>query len=65
MTLSFTLEEKQLEQLRGWKANLPKPPSNAIGGSFTYSFTPTQLGIVVKVQYWDGQEIDISNYEHW
>jgi hypothetical protein len=65
MTLSFTLEEKQLEQLREWKANLPKPPSNPIGGAFTYSFTPTEIGIVVKVTYWDGQEIDISNYEHW
>ena len=65
MTLSFTLEETQLEQLREWKANLPKPPSSAIGGAFTYSFTPTQLGMVVKVQYYDGQEIDISNYEHW
>ncbi len=63
--LTFTISEEQLEQLREWKANLSKPPSSAIGGSFTYSFTPTQLGIVVKVQYWDGQEIDISNYDEW
>jgi len=65
MTLSFTLEEKQLEQLREWKATLPKPPSSAIGGAFTYSFTPTEIGIVVKAKSWDGQEIDISNYEDW
>lgn len=42
------------------------PYGGAIGGSLTYSFTPTSLGTVVKVT--DGftnKTIDLSNYEDW
>ena len=63
--MTFILSDIQLEQLVEWKATLPKPPPTAIRGAFTYSFTPTAIGIAVTVRYWNGLEIDISNYEHW
>ena len=63
MTYKFT--DKQLEQLEKWKATLPKPPLTAIGGEFTYSYTPTGLGTVVRVKNWDGREIDLTDYDEW
>jgi len=41
-----------------------KDYEGAIGGAVTYSFTPTNLGTVVKVTYKD-TTIDITEYEHW
>lgn len=38
----------------------------AIGGSLTYSFTPTSLGMIVKVRdALSKQEIDLTNYDEW
>jgi hypothetical protein len=36
------------------------------GGSVTYMFTPTTLGLVVKVQNnMTGEIIDLTDYESW
>lgn len=64
----FQLTEEQRKKLNEWLANRPqkKAYTGAIGGRYTYTFTPTGLGTVVKVK--DaivGDEIDLSDYEHW
>ncbi len=56
------LDADQLHKLAEWKKTLPPEPRTAIGGAFTYSFTPTSLGMVAKVKYWDGSEIDLTDY---
>lgn len=42
-----------------------EPPVGAIGGTTTYSFTPTSLGVVVKVRCACGVEIDLTDYKNW
>jgi hypothetical protein len=37
----------------------------AIGGSMTYSFTPTTLGTILKVTHCTGAELDVTNYNEW
>lgn len=37
----------------------------AIGGSLTYSFTPTSIGMIVKVKHPLGTELDLSDYDSW
>lgn len=37
----------------------------AIGGRYTFSFTPTTLGTVAKVTCACGENIDLTNYEEW
>jgi len=38
----------------------------AVGGRFTYSFTPTSLGVVKKVTCACSEgECDLSDYESW
>lgn len=39
--------------------------SGAIGGAYTWSFTPTSLGTVCKVQCSCGERIDITDYDLW
>ena len=40
------------------------PYEGAIGGGVTYEFSPTSLGVVMKVKYGDF-ELDISDYDMW
>ena len=38
----------------------------ATGGAFTYSFTPTSLGTVMKVKHGlTNNEIDLTEYSEW
>lgn len=37
----------------------------AIGGRLTYSFTPSSLGLVIKVKCACGEEIDVTEYRDW
>jgi hypothetical protein len=41
------------------------PYYGAIGGSVTYCFTPTSLGIVLKVRHTNGAELNVSDYDEW
>lgn len=42
------------------------PYYGVIGGGLTYKFTPTSLGIIVKVQEAvTGEEIDLTDYDSW
>lgn len=60
--------EQGVTKLNNWLAtkNLDKY-AGASGGRFTYSFTPTSLGVVVKVH--DAMEqqdtIDLTDYDSW
>lgn len=43
----------------------PGEKKGAIGGAWTYSYTPTGLGTVVKVSCACGGEIDLTDYDSW
>ena len=60
----FTLDTSQVEKLNEWYSKLKKRPEGAIGGGLSYTFTPTGLGEIVKVKYFD-KELDLSDYESW
>lgn len=65
--INFSLDEEE-KKLNEWlaKKDLSKY-GGAIGGRFTYCFTPTSLGMVVKVR--DSMEskdtIDLTDYSSW
>lgn len=70
----FTLDAEEQTRLHEWMAEQNKllteqNKSNyegASGGRFTYSFTPTSLGVVTKVQDdLTGNEIDLTDYSMW
>lgn len=41
------------------------PYTGAIGGGLTYEFSPTGLGMVIKVKYFNGAELDLTDYDAW
>lgn len=41
------------------------PYEGAIGGGITYSFAPTSIGLVTKVQYGVSYELDLTDYDSW
>ena len=62
----FNLDLKESEKLEQWLKTLPEGAEGAIGGRITYLFTPTNLGVVIKVRdEISKQEIDLTNYEAW
>lgn len=64
---TFGLSEEQQTKLTEWTLTKDMEAyTGAIGGRFTYSFTPTNLGTVVKVKdELDGTKIDLSDYDSW
>lgn len=68
MSKQFIIEESQNIRIREFKNEClsDKAYEGAIGGRFTYCFTPTSLGTVIKVKdYISKREIDVSDYNSW
>ena len=72
----FKLEPEQLEEISKWmeaqdaavaaKQGKDHPYYGCSGGSYTYHFTPTTLGLVVKVtNNLTKEEIDVTDYHMW
>lgn len=71
----FQLTQRQSEQIERWcrehkcmftdDGQSPVCPSGAIGGRFTYTFTPTGLGVIVTVKCACGAEVDVTDYWSW
>lgn len=67
MYLGDLLSTEQLHTLNKWKLEQQKQympgQSGAIGGEYTYSFTPTSLGTIIKVHNeMTKQELDLTEY---
>lgn len=46
--------------------DLGQPYSGAIGGSLSYTFTPTSLGTITTVKSsFTGEKIDLTDYSFW
>jgi hypothetical protein len=63
----FDLTEEDRAKIKAWQnENEPMAYSGAIGGRYTYMFTNTSLGCVVKVR--DNLkkiELDLTDYDSW
>jgi hypothetical protein len=60
----FLMDEGMTKKYRNWYKKLNKKYEGAIGGGMTFSFTPTSLGTVVKVKYFN-EELDLTDYNDW
>jgi hypothetical protein len=69
---TFTITDEQEEKLNAWleqkrnerKASGKSLYEGASGGATTFKFTPTSLGLVTVVKYWN-EEINLTDYESW
>lgn len=65
----LNMTDKQQSQANEWiKKQLDEKPKSvgAIGGRFTYSFTPTSLGTIVTVSDNSTKDsLDLTDYSSW
>ena len=68
---TFHLTSEQLATLKEWKVKQREQytrdfPGGAAGGIYTYSFTPTGLGMVISVTNGITKEtINLTDYNEW
>ena len=65
----YELGREQEQKAAAWLGEHRKvhagEDEGAIGGRYTWTFTPTSLGDVVRLQCCCGAEVDLSEYENW
>lgn len=64
----FNLTKEQIQKVNEWhkEQTKDKPYTGAIGGQFTYSFSPNNLGLVTKVKNeLTGEVLDVTDYSDW
>jgi len=66
---NFILSAAQYKKYDEWRKEKNKKDGEvyvgAIGGAYTFCFTPTGLGDIVVVKCADGTELDLTEYEYW
>lgn len=63
ITRSFHLTKEETQRYRDWGNSLPPKEFGAIGGSYSFIFTPTSLGNIVRVKRDDGLKINLTDYD--
>ena len=65
----FTIEPYEQKVLADWLAQhkdfCTVTDGGAAGGSLTYQFTPTGIGMATIVECACGQSVNITDYEQW
>jgi len=72
----FKLTDEDSEKVNNWikehkqdkncKYSIPNgQKTGAIGGAYTYSFTPTSIGTIKKVECACGVEFNFTNFDLW
>jgi hypothetical protein len=64
----FKMEPAQVKKFEAWrnaKNEKIRRKGELPNNCYTYSFTPTGVGLGVEVSCTDGTKIDLSDYENW
>lgn len=65
--MKFELTDAQRERYAQWRRELTASKGEcyvgAVGGAYTFQFTPTGIGILVSVTRADGETIDLTDYD--
>ena len=69
MSFTFEIPDEEVKEFGKWKKEHDKvclsKDVGAIGGRFTYSFTSTGLGDIIKIKCACGEELDLTHSERW
>lgn len=65
---TFALTDKQIREFEAWRDEIwrtDKRSPGAIGGTFSFEFTGTSIGTIVKAIYRDGEKVlELTNYDN-
>jgi hypothetical protein len=66
---TFTLTAEQMKKFDTWRIEKNKAKGEvnvgAIGGAYTFCFTPTGLGVIEVVKCADGTKLDLTDVGSW
>lgn len=69
IAVNYEITEKQYKKYERWRKAKKKKDGElyvgAIGGAYTFCFTPTGIGIIVTVKTSDGDELDLTDFDTW
>jgi hypothetical protein len=69
VALTFELTEKQYKKYQRWRNAKKKKEGElyvgAIGGAYTFCFTPTGIGDFIEVKSSDGDKLDLTDFDSW
>ena len=69
MAFDFKVPDDEVKEYREWLKEHNKvcqtKDVGAIGGRFTFSFTPTAVGCALIIKCACGEKIDLSHSEEW
>ena len=67
--MTFTLSAEQVEKYDKWRTKKNKKNGEvyvgAVGGAYTFCFTPTGIGTIESVKCADGSELDLTDFKNW
>ena len=64
--VNFELTEDQTKKFDDWRKAKPEEVYvGAVGGAYTFCFTPTGIGLIVDVKCADGTELDLTEYDNF
>lgn len=68
--MSFELTDSEREKVRSWidqhQKDHPMKSTGAIGGRWTYMFTPTSIGVAKRISCCVcNEECDVTDYDQW
>jgi hypothetical protein len=67
--MDFSFSKEQNERYIIWykkhRRKCPIENSGAIGGKYSYIFTPTSLGVITIVKCACGEELDLTDVGEW
>ncbi len=67
--ITFGLTGKQWKKYQKWRKAKTKKDGElyvgAIGGAYSFCFTPTGIGEMVTVRAADGEVLDLTDYDAW
>ena len=66
---TFTLTAEQMKKFDTWRIEKNEKDGQvnvgAIGGAYTFCFTPTGLGTIEVVTCADGTKLDLTDIDNW
>ena len=69
VVLTFEITEKQHKKYQKWRRDKVKKDGElyvgAVGGAYTFCFTPTGIGEIVEVTASDGDKLDLTDFDTW
>lgn len=63
--MKFKLSKEQIERFEKWEEEMEfsQTDAGAVGGAYSFIFTPTGVGDFIKIRHISGAELDLTDMD--